>query len=132
VIGSTRQVAVYALAGPTDLRKQFDALAALVTHALGRDVLSGELFLFVSRDQRKARVLFFDGTGLCLFAKRLSRGRFTAPWLTGGAGPRVLTTSELALFLEGSALAGAVPLSPPPVARAPAVTPAMFAPRADS
>ena len=132
MIGSTRQVAVYAVAGPTDLRKSFDALAALVTHTLGRDVLSGELFLFVSRDARKARVLFYDGTGLCVYAKRLSRGRFTAPWLAGGDAPRVLTTSELALFLEGSALAGAVPLSPPAVGRAPAVTPATFARATDS
>jgi transposase len=130
VIGSTRQVTVYVHTAPTDMRKAFDALAALVTHGLGRDVLSGELFLFVSRDRKKARVLFFDGTGLCLFAKRLSRGCFAAPWALRAAA--TMTTTELALFLEGSALAGTVPLSPPPVGRAPAVTPAMFEARDDS
>jgi transposase len=130
VIGSTRQLAVFVCTAPTDLRKSFDALAALVTLQLGRDVLSGELFLFVARDCRKARVLFYDGTGLCVFAKRLSRGRFVAPWTPGA--PATMTASELALFLEGSPLAGVMPLSPPPVARGPAVTPAMFAPRVDS
>jgi transposase len=43
-------------------------------------VLSGDLFLFVSKNRRRARVLYWDGTGLCVFAKRLEKGRFAAPW----------------------------------------------------
>jgi transposase len=54
------------------MRKIFDALAGLVTERMGRDVLAGEMFLFVSRDRRKARVLFYDGTGLCLFCNQRS------------------------------------------------------------
>jgi transposase len=113
VIGSTRQVAVHVYAAPADMRKSFDSLSALVVQGLGRDVLSGDLFLFVSRTRTRAKVLYWDGTGLCVFAKRLERGRFTAPW-EGGKGRAQLTMSELALFLEGSEFVGRIPLSPAP------------------
>ncbi|MFL5298753.1 MAG: IS66 family insertion sequence element accessory protein TnpB [Anaeromyxobacteraceae bacterium] len=53
-----------------------------------------------------------DGTGLCVFAKRLEQGRFTAPWRTDGTAAR-LTTTELTLLLEGSEFAGKIALSPP-------------------
>jgi transposase len=125
VIGSSRQVPVFAFSTPVDMRKSFDALASLVTEKMEHDVLGGAMFLFVSRDRKKARVLFFDGTGLCLYAKRLARGAFAAPWMQGAQ--TTLTISELALFLEGSALAGAIPLSPPALQRAPAVTASSFA-----
>jgi len=111
MIGSTRQVRVFAFAQPVDLRKGFDGLHALVSQAMQRDALSGDVFLFVSRDRHRAKALYWDGTGLCVFAKRLERGRFTAPWL-GKDRPLQLTVSELALFLEGAVLAGRVPLSP--------------------
>ena len=111
MIGSTRNVLVRAHATPVDMRKSFDTLSALVT-AAGFEVLSGDLFLFVGKTRTRAKVLYWDGTGLCLFAKRLERGRFAAPWRTTGA--MRLTTTELALFLEGSTLVGKVPLSPEP------------------
>jgi transposase len=111
VIGSTRNVIVRAHASPVDMRKSFDTLCALVSGA-GFSALSGELFLFVSRNRTRAKVLYWDGTGLCVFAKRLEQGRFAAPWESAGA--MQLTTTELALFLEGSKLIGKVPLSPPP------------------
>lgn len=113
MIGSTRQVAVHAFAQPADMRKSFDALSALVREGLKRDPLCGDLFLFVSRDRKRAKVIYWDGTGLCVFAKRLEQGRFTAPWRTDGKTAR-LTMSELALLLEGSEIAGKVALSPPP------------------
>jgi transposase len=100
------------------MRKAFDALSAIVTQQLSRDVLSGELFVFVGKTRRRARVLYWDGTGLCLFCKRLEKGRFAAPWDRSGEGPLVLTTSELALLLEGSEFALRVPLSPAPFTRA--------------
>jgi transposase len=59
-------------------------------------------------------VLFWDGTGLCLFAKRLEKGHFAAPWSHVGTGPLSLTMNELELLLEGSALVWKVPLSPSP------------------
>jgi transposase len=114
MIGSTRRVAVHAFGAPVDMRKSFDTLSALVTQQLGEDLLSGDVFLFVSKDRKRAKALLWDGTGLCLYAKRLERGRFTALWGKCGEAPLRLTVSELALFLEGSQLAGKVPLSPAP------------------
>jgi transposase len=111
VIGSTRRVAVYAYTAATDMRKGYDGLAALVERELGRDPLSGEMFLFVSRDRKRSKVLLWDGTGLCLYAKRLERGRF-ADLSQRGESSLCLTMNELQLFLEGSTLVGRVSLSP--------------------
>ena len=108
-----RRVTVYAYAAPTDMRKGFDGLSALVTLGLARDPLSGDAFIFVSRDRVRAKVLHWDGTGLCIYAKRLERGRFARLWRDEGEAPITLTVSELDLFLEGSTLIGRVPLSPP-------------------
>lgn len=115
MIGSTRQVTVYAFAQPADLRRGFDGLSALVREAMGCDELSGDLYLFVSRNRRRAKVLLWDGTGLCVYAKRLERGRFACPWDQKGSSQVRLTVSELQLFLEGSKLVGRVALSPPPM-----------------
>lgn len=82
-----------------------------------RDVLSGELFVFVGRNRRRAKVLFFDGTGLCLYHKRLETGRFACLWRDPATAALALSASELALFLEGCALIGKTPLSPPPLCR---------------
>lgn len=114
MIGSTRQIAVYAFGAPTDLRKGFDGLSALVSQGLGRDPLSGDLFVFVNRNRHRAKVLLWDGTGLCIYAKRLERGRFACLWREGKSASLQLTVSELALFLEGSTLVGKVALSPAP------------------
>lgn len=111
MIGSTRAVRVFALAEPVDMRKGFDGLHALVRARLDKDPLSGDLYLFASRDRRRAKVLLWDGTGLCMFAKRLERGRFASLWRQGG-GAVSLTQAELSLYLEGSQLVGRVPLSP--------------------
>lgn len=116
MIGSLRSAGVLAYGAPVDMRKSFDGLAALVREHLGSDPLSGELFLFVSRDRRRAKVLLWDGTGLCVYAKRLERGRFTAPWQCTDGGALRLTASELQLLLEGMALEGRLPLSPAPFA----------------
>lgn len=113
MIGSTRQIRVHAYRAAVDMRKAYDALTALVVRELGRDVMSGDMFLFVARNRKRAKVLFWDGTGLCLFSKRLAKGHFAAPWLRKGDGPLELTQSELALLLEGNELIARVPLSPP-------------------
>lgn len=105
----------YAFAAPVDMRKGFEGLWGLCTQRLGRDVLSGDLFVFVGRDRRRAKVLLFDGTGLCLYHKRLLRGRFACLWRDPGALELPLSPSELELFLEGCALVGTQPLSPPPL-----------------
>ena len=112
MIGSTRQLAVYAYGGPVDMRKGFDGLAAVVTLELRRDPLSGDVFLFVNRTRKRAKVLLWDGTGLCIYAKRLEKGRFACLWRDREADAVRLTMSELALFLEGSSLVGRMKLSP--------------------
>ena len=114
MIGSTRQVAVWAYAAPCDMRKQYDSLAAVVSQSMGRDVLAGDIFLFVGKDRKRAKVLYWDGTGLCVFAKRLEKGRFAAPWKHGGGSTMRMTMSELSLLIEGSEFVGKLALSPPP------------------
>jgi len=124
VIGSTRRLSVYAYGQPCDMSKSFDALSGLVTQALGRDFLSGDVFLFVGRDRKRAKALFWDGTGLCLYAKRLEKGCFAPLWRRASSEqPLVLTVSELALFLEGSELVGRAPLSPAPYTLGPLFQP---------
>lgn len=113
MIGSNRKLKVYAHRAPVDMRKSFDTLSAIVTQGLGRDVMSGDLFVFIGRTRQRAKVLYWDGTGMCLFAKRLGKGHFAAPWARPGDGPLMLTTSELALLLEGSEIIARMPLSPP-------------------
>jgi transposase len=108
-----RHVAVYAYVAPADMRKGFDGLCALVMQGLQRDPLNGDVFVFVSRNRVRAKVLHFDGTGLCVYAKRLERGRFAALWRDEGDAPITLTVSELDLFLDGSTLVGRVALTPP-------------------
>jgi transposase len=106
-----RTVKVWAYGKPTDLRKGYNGLVGLVEKELGRDPMSGDLFLFVSGRRRGCKVLLWDGTGLCIFMKRLERGRFADLWRRDGA-PVGLTWSELALFIEGCALVGRHALSP--------------------
>ena len=71
MIGVARGVSVFAYGEPCVMRKSFDTLAALVAEQVKKDLLSGDLYLFVSKDRKRAKVLYFDGTGMCLFAKRL-------------------------------------------------------------
>jgi transposase len=108
-----RRVAVYAYGVPTDMRKGFDGLCALVSQRLERDPLSGDVFVFLSRNRVRTKVLHFDGTGLCIYAKRLERGRFAALWREGSRDPITLTVSELDLFLDGSTVVGRLTLTPP-------------------
>jgi len=112
VIGSTRSLRVFAYTLPTDMRKGFDGLYGMVSSHLDRDPLSGELFLFVARNRKRAKVLMWDGTGLCLYAKRLEKGQFAKLWAGEDTTAIELTTSELQLFLEGSRLVGKVAVSP--------------------
>ncbi|NJO55774.1 MAG: IS66 family insertion sequence element accessory protein TnpB [Rhodospirillales bacterium] len=83
----------------------------------GSRPLSGDLFLFVSRNRTLAKVMVWDGSGLCIYAKRLEVGRFACLWGSSASGELSLSSSELQLFFEGSSLVGRMPLSPPPIAR---------------
>ena len=111
ILGTTRAVRVFGYARPTDLRKGYDGLFGLVKTGLRRDPLSGELYLFVNRRRDACKVLMWDGTGLCIFQKRLARGRFASLWRDDTTTVS-LTASELALFIEGCELIGRRALSP--------------------
>jgi len=111
MIGPGSRTHVFAYGSPCDMRKSFNTLSGLVS-SMGREVSTGDVFLFVGASRKRAKVLWYDGTGLCLLAKRLDRGRFARLWDEGGQAV-TLTMSELRLFLEGCELVGRVPLSPP-------------------
>ncbi|MBV8194890.1 MAG: IS66 family insertion sequence element accessory protein TnpB [Candidatus Dormibacteraeota bacterium] len=113
MISPSRSVAVYACRAPVDMRKHYDSLAAIVTASMSRDPHSGALYLFVGKDRKRAKVLYFDGTGVCVLSKRLEKGRFAMLWSDDGTGTLTLSASELALFLEGSEVVGKLALSPP-------------------
>ena len=104
-----RQVGVLAYAEPVDMRKSFNALSALVEQELGRRVLSGVLFLFTSKNRKRAKVLYFDGTGLCLFSKRLEKGKFAAICDRTRSRSVHMTLTELTQFIEGSEAIGKSP-----------------------
>jgi len=115
MIGSTRRLRVFARSRPTDLRKGFSGLFGLVIHELGLDPTSGDLYLFVNRRRTLSKVLLWDGTGLCIFTKRLDHGRFAELWRDESAASLRLTKSELDLFLEGCQEVGRSTLSPPEI-----------------
>lgn len=70
---------VFVATAPVDLRGSFNALAGLVQTQLRADPLSGHLFVFTNRRRNRVKILFWDGSGLWVCAKRLERGRFTWP-----------------------------------------------------
>lgn len=111
MIGLTRSTSVHAYAAPADMRKSYNGLESLVRRDLGHDIMDGDLFLFVNRRRNRAKVLFFDGTGLCIMMKRLEKqGRFAALWERTDDASLRLTPSELSIFLEGGKLVGKISL----------------------
>jgi len=100
-------VQLYVCTEPTDMRKAFDGLAALVEHVLEKDPLSGHLFCFFNRRADRCKILWYDHGGYALFYKRLERGRFRVPEATRGERRVTLRAGELALILEGIDLRGA-------------------------
>ncbi|MGB4225355.1 MAG: IS66 family insertion sequence element accessory protein TnpB [Candidatus Dechloromonas phosphoritropha] len=74
------QIRVQVYGQPVDLRKSFDGLYAITRHVLGQDPLSGQLFVFFNRRGTQVKVLYWDRSGFCLWAKRLEEGRFVANW----------------------------------------------------
>lgn len=92
-------VKVYLACTPVDMRRGFDGLAADAAQVLRVDPYSGAVIVFRSRRGDYVKILTWDGSGLCLFAKRLEKGRFVWPPIVDG-GMR-LTAAQLALLIEG-------------------------------
>ena len=99
MIGLPAGTRVWLAAGVTDMRKGFDSLAMQAQSVLGKDPFSGHVFCFRGRRGDLVKLLWWDGDGLCLFAKRLERGRFI--WPRAEQGVAVLTPAQLAMLLEG-------------------------------
>jgi len=93
------QIRVHLYALPADMRKSFDGLSALVRHSMGLDPLSGRLFVFINRRATQMKVLYFDRSGFCVWAKRLEAGRFLSDWRQVRA--REMDWTQLKLILEG-------------------------------
>ncbi|MBV9180523.1 MAG: IS66 family insertion sequence element accessory protein TnpB [Acidobacteria bacterium] len=90
---------IWIVAGVTDLRRGFTGLSAMVQTKLGQDPFSGHVFLFRGRRGHLIKLLWWDGQGLCLFAKRLERGKFLWPKVESGTVH--LTKAQLSMLLEG-------------------------------
>jgi transposase len=99
VIAPPANTRIWIAAGVTDLRRGFMGLSALVQTKLEQSPMSGHVFVFRGRRGDLIKLLWFDGDGLCLFSKRLERGRFIWPQVTSGTVS--LTPAQLSMLLEG-------------------------------
>jgi len=95
------QVKIFLCLAPTDLRKSFDSLAALVQEVLHEDPLSGHLFVFRSKRGNRLKLLYWDTDGFALWYKRLEEGRFGFPPAAEGVTSLVISAADLAMLLEG-------------------------------
>lgn len=84
---------------PVDFRKGMDGLAALVQEHLKADPFSGAIYVFRSKRSDRVKLLYWDGSGVCLFAKRLEEGKFRWPRLEDGI--MRLSAAQLAALVEG-------------------------------
>jgi len=94
-------VEVFVGLDPIDLRWGFDRLAGIASEHLGRNPRSGALFVFFGRRQTAMKVLFFDGTGMCMLYKRLDRGAFRIPTAPADARSITIEQHELDALFDG-------------------------------
>ena len=99
MMGMPAGTRIWLAAGATDMRKGFDSLAVQAQTVLGKDPFSGHVFCFRGRRGDLIKLLWWDGDGLCLFAKRLERGRFVWPAPAGGIV--AISAAQLAYMLDG-------------------------------
>lgn len=92
-------IRVWLYTQPTDMRKSYDGLSALVKNVLHEDPTSGHLFVFINRKRTQMKVLYFDRSGYCVWSKRLEQGRFQV-WLEK-TDKVALDWTRLKLLLEG-------------------------------
>lgn len=99
MIGPPANMQIWIAAGVTDLRRGFNGLSALVQTKLEKSPMSGQVFIFRGRRGDLVKLIWFDGDGLCLFCKRLERGKFV--WPQASEGVVSLTRAQLSMLLEG-------------------------------
>ena len=98
MMGLAAGTRIWIVAGVTDMRRGFVGLSGMVQTALQENPFSGQVFIFRGRRGDLIKVLWWDGDGLCLLAKRLERGRFIWPQATGRGR---WTPAQLSMLLEG-------------------------------
>jgi transposase len=99
---------VFVATAPTDLRMNFNGLWAAASEQLGEDPKSGALFVFGNRRRNRIKLLYFDGTGVCVLAKRLEEGTFHWPQSAGQPNAKLrLSPQALQLLLDGVELKAA-------------------------
>src|SRR5581483_11243217 len=99
MIAVPANTSIWIAAGVTDMRRGFTGLSAAAQTVLEENPFSGQVFVFRGRRGDLVKLLWFDGDGLCLFAKRLERGRFV--WPQAASGTVALSAAQLAMLLEG-------------------------------
>ena len=92
---------IHVAMGSTDMRKGLCGLSVLIQQVLSKDPFSGHLFVFRGKCARQIKIIYWDGTGLCLFTKRLEQGRFSWPSAAEPGGTVVLTPAQLSMLIEG-------------------------------
>jgi transposase len=97
----SRRMRVFACKLPTDMRGAFDSLYKRAKDLIGLDPKSGHMFLFVNKKRNRVKVLYYDGTGFVIIAKRLDKGTFSKfnPYYRRNL---ILTQAEFSLFFEGA------------------------------
>ena len=102
MLGFPTALKVYLAVAPVDMRKQYDGLWAVAERELGLDPFGGALFVFTNRERNRIKLLYWDGSGVWVLAKRLEKGRFTWPVSAGGdSGKLSLHPEALTLLLAG-------------------------------
>lgn len=93
------KVRIFVKPGKTDMRKQINGLSAIVQDELEKNPLSGNLFLFCSKNRKRLKILYWDNNGFCLWLKRLEKDKFPWPQTTDEA--REITIKQLQMLLSG-------------------------------
>jgi len=93
------QVRIWLYAKPTDMRRSFNGLAAMAKNVIGEDPLSGHVFVYINRRQTQIKILYFDRSGFCIWAKRLEEGRFN--YNKSAGEKQALNCTQLKLIIEG-------------------------------
>jgi transposase len=101
VLAFPHSVRLYVALAPVDMRKQYDGLWAAAREQLGEDPKDGAVFLFTNRGRTRLKLLYWDGTGVWVLAKRLEQGRFSWPQPSATKAKFALTPEALALLIGG-------------------------------
>ena len=102
MLSFTSHLKIFVALEACDMRKSYNGLWALATEKLGEDPREGALFVFTNRKRNRLKILYFDHTGTCVWAKRLEKGTYRWPQVTQGKGGKMsLAPEALQLLIDG-------------------------------